>query len=253
MAQSQILIVEDEGIVALELRNRLSSMGYQVTGVADTGEKAIKKASQLKPNLILMDIKLKGEIDGIMAAEQIRSALDVPIIYLTAYADEHTLERAKVTEPYGYVLKPFEEHELHIAIKMALYKHNAEAKLKTDEQWLARTLEQISDAIIGTDAQGQINFMNQAAEMLTGWSQGEAMGKDATEIFHVVHETTHAPLENPITKALRENGLCNATAETLLVNKAGNALPIDNQATPLRNKTGQIIEVVVVFRDVNKQ
>ncbi|MFN8486493.1 MAG: response regulator [Caldilineaceae bacterium] len=250
MAQSQILIVEDEGIVALELRNRLNSMGYQVTGMADSGEKAIKKASQLKPNLILMDIKLKGEIDGIMAAERIRNYLDVPIIYLTAYADEHTLERAKVTEPYGYVLKPFEEHELHIAIEMALYKHGAEAKAKTDEQWLSHTFEQIGDAVIGTDAQGQVNFMNQAAETLTGWSQAEAMGKAVTEIFQVVHETNHAPLENPITKALRENVLGSPEQGTLLVRKDGNALPIDNRAASIRNKAGQIIEAVVVFRDL---
>jgi CheY-like chemotaxis protein len=109
MTQPHILVVEDEGIVALELRNRLQGMGYHIAGVADSGEHAIEKAARLKPDLILMDIKLKGQMDGVMAAEQIRINFDIPIIYLTAYADEHTLQRAKITTPYGYVLKPFEE------------------------------------------------------------------------------------------------------------------------------------------------
>jgi len=253
MTQPNILVVEDEGIVALELRNRLQSMGYAVAGVAATGATAIEKATQLHPNLILMDIKLKGEIDGVTAAEQIRTHFDIPIIYLTAFADEHTLQRAKMTVPYGYLLKPFEERELYIAIEMALYKHSMESKAKADHDWLIDSLDTIGDAIIATNAQGQINFINQTATLLTGWSQAEALGQDVTAIFHVINEKTGMPLENPITKALREGLLEGAEGETLLIDKTGIGWPIDKHAAPIRDKTGQIVEVVLVFRNAKER
>ncbi len=253
MHQAKILVVEDEGIVAMELQNRLEQMGYSVLGIAATGETAIEKATQLQPDLILMDIKLKGKIDGVTATEQIRAQLDIPVIFLTAYADEYTLQRAKMTAPSGYVLKPFEERELYIAIELALYKHSAESETKTEENWLAHTISEIGDAVIATNAQGQINFMNQAAATLTGWSQTEALGQDANQVFHIVEEATYTPLENPIAKTLREGVLENYGSETLLLDKAGVARSIDNTATAIRDKTGQIMEVVLVFRDLNER
>lgn len=124
--KARILIVEDEGITAMDLKMRLTNLGYEVVGIADTGEGAIALADEKRPDLILMDIMLKGEMDGIQAAEHIKPALGIPVIFLTAYADNTTLRRAKVTEPYGYILKPFEERELHTNIQVALFKHEAE-------------------------------------------------------------------------------------------------------------------------------
>ncbi|CAN5540963.1 hypothetical protein BH10CHL1_BH10CHL1_18610 [soil metagenome] len=252
MTQSKILIVEDEGIVAMELQDRLENMGYDVVGVATTGEMAIEKTAHFRPNLILMDIKLKGKTDGITATEQIRAQFDIPIIFLTAYADEHTLQRAKMTAPYGYLLKPFEERELYITIDLALHKHSIEAKIKAEGSWLMQTLNAIGDAVIATNAQGQINFINQAAASLTGWSQTEALGQDATQIFQLVDEATNTLLENPISKALRKGLLEDSASETLLLDKTGISRPIDNCVAPIRDKTGQIIEVVLVFRDLNQ-
>jgi len=123
MIDAKILVVEDENIVALEIKKRLQKLGYIVPGVASTGEDAIIKAEGILPDLVLMDIMLKGEIDGIQAAGEIRSRFNIPVIYLTAYSDEETLERAKLTEPYGYILKPFEEDDLRTAIEIALYRH----------------------------------------------------------------------------------------------------------------------------------
>lgn len=119
----KVLVVEDENIVALEIKGRLKKLGYIVPGVASTGEDAINKAEALSPDLVLMDIMLKGEIDGIEAARYIREKMDIPIIYLTAYADEQTLERAKSTAPYGYILKPFGENDLRTTIEIALYNY----------------------------------------------------------------------------------------------------------------------------------
>lgn len=141
MADTSIMLVEDEIIVAADVKNRLENMGYAVLGIFDTGEEAIQKAGELKPDLVLMDIVLKGEMDGIDAAQKIRELFDIPLIYLTAYSDEKTLERAKVTEPFGYVLKPFEDREIQSAIEMALYKHQMEKKLKESEEKYRKLVE----------------------------------------------------------------------------------------------------------------
>ncbi|MBI5946140.1 MAG: EAL domain-containing protein [Chloroflexi bacterium] len=134
MSKSSVLIVEDEQIVSMDIKNNLEHLGYIIAGQADRGEDAVKKAGELRPDLILMDISLKGEMDGIEAASQIRTQFDLPIIFLTAFANQSTLERARQAEPYGYILKPFETHELVIAIEMAVYKHSMERKLRESEE-----------------------------------------------------------------------------------------------------------------------
>jgi len=141
MLQKKIMLVEDEMIVAVGMQRRLEKMGYVVLDIVDNGEEAVRKAGELKPDLILMDIVLKGEMDGIEAAQQIHELYDIPIIYLTAYSDEETLERAKITEPFGYVLKPFEDREVQSVIEMALYKHETERKLKESEEKYRRLIE----------------------------------------------------------------------------------------------------------------
>lgn len=132
MAKTSILVVEDESIVAKDIQNSLKKLGYTVPSVENTGEDAIDAAGQYKPDLILMDIMLKGEISGIDAAEQIRQRYQIPVIFLTAYADESTLSKAKVTEPYGYIIKPFKEIDLHTSIEMALYKHGKEQEVRKE-------------------------------------------------------------------------------------------------------------------------
>ena len=127
---SRILIVEDEIVVSKVLGLRLSDLGYEVAGTVDNAIEAIAEAARLKPNLILMDIMLKGDMDGIEAASEIRKNMDIPIIFLTAFSDEETLNRAKITSPYGYIIKPFEEREIRINIEIALYKHRVDGELK---------------------------------------------------------------------------------------------------------------------------
>lgn len=128
MSGEKILIVEDEIIVAMGVEQKLLDLEYNVVGIVDTGEDAVKRAHQLKPDLILMDIVLKGEMDGIEAAQQIHDDLDIPIIYLTAYSDDAVLKRARITEPYGYMIKPFRKNEVKAYIEVALYKHKSEKK-----------------------------------------------------------------------------------------------------------------------------
>ena len=138
MEATRILIVEDEGVVALDIKNRLESFGYVVSDIVPSGEEAIEKTSAQIPDLVLMDIKLCGDMDGIAAAEEIQKRVNIPIVYLTAYSEEKTLQRARITEPYGYILKPYNERELLISIEIALYKHKADA----EKQKLVSELEE---------------------------------------------------------------------------------------------------------------
>lgn len=129
MPKTNVLVVEDESIVSKDIQHSLKKLGYNVVGAASTGEKAFELAQEKNPDIILMDIMLKGEMNGIETAEKVKTELHIPVIYLTAYADESTLAKAKVTEPYGYIIKPFKEVDLHTSIEMALYKYSKEKEV----------------------------------------------------------------------------------------------------------------------------
>ncbi|MFB6257182.1 MAG: LytTR family transcriptional regulator DNA-binding domain-containing protein [Flavobacteriales bacterium] len=141
MARTKVLIVEDESIVAKDIQQSLEKLGYDVIGTAPTGENAITLALEKHPEVVLMDIMLKGEKTGVESADEIRAHLDIPVIYLTAYADENTLAKAKVTEPYGYIIKPFKEADLHTTIEMALYKHGKEREVRKERDLLYQVLD----------------------------------------------------------------------------------------------------------------
>lgn len=144
---AKIIIVEDERIVGEDIKVRLHKLGYSVPSIVRSGEEAIEKAKAIRPDLVLMDIVLDGEMDGVEAASTIKSLYDIPVVYLTAYADPKTLERAKITEPYGYVVKPFDDRDLNIAIDIGLHKHRMEKKLKETEERLRKTLEDTIKAL----------------------------------------------------------------------------------------------------------
>jgi PAS domain S-box-containing protein len=252
-AQLKILLVEDEAIVAMDVQERLRSLGYIVPAVASTGKAAIQKATETPPDLVLMDIKLKGSMDGIQAAEQIRRRLDVPIVYLTAMSDEATLQRAKATGPFGYLLKPFDENELRTAIEIALYKHKSERKVKENEQWLETILNSMEDGVIATGAQGRIEFMNPVAQELTGWRQEEAAGKDSTEVLNIINAQTRDPAENLVTRVLSDDPAVGWVNNTLLIARDGTETPIDEKAAPITDDKGIITGVVLILQNVSQR
>lgn len=253
MADARILIVEDEGIEALDLQHRLTGLGYAAPDIVATGEEAVVKAGETRPDLIVMDIMLRGEMDGVTAAGQIHDRFDIPVIFITAYADDDTLRRAKITEPYGYLVKPFKEKDLYISIDMALYKHKMERKLKESEKWFATALSSIGDAVIATDKNGLITFMNPVAEGLTGWKTEDAISKKLTEVFNIINRDTRKTAENPIVRVLREGVTVGLANHTILIARDGRELPIDDSAAPIRNDRGNIIGLVLVFRDVTER
>lgn len=183
MSATRILIVEDERIVAKDLQFRLNGLGYQVAGMAAEGHDAIAKAREMRPNLVLMDIRLENGMDGIQAAEQIRSLYDIPVIFLTAYADQTTLARAKITEPFGYILKPFEERELQSTIEIALYRHAAEQKLRESEHRYRHLVENSQGFIWTHDLDGIILSVNPAAAHLLGYEPSELVGEHLAKII----------------------------------------------------------------------
>ena len=253
MSSSRILIVEDEGIIAKDIQNTLNRSGYSVIGIASSGEEAIKKAMEIHPDIVLMDIVLEGAMDGVEAAEYIRDYFDIPVVYLTAYSDDTTLQRAKITEPFGYILKPFQERELYTTIEMAIYKHTMQKKLKESEQWLATTLKSIGDAVIATDTGKLITFMNPVAEALTGWKQEEAIGKPLKDVFKIINEKTGKQADDPVARVLREGVIVGPANHTALIAKDGTKRPVDDSGAPIRDDKGKIIGVVMVFRDITER
>jgi len=253
MSHPCILVVEDESIVALGIEHRLEALGYRVIASAASGEVAIQKTEETQPDLVLMDIQLQDEMDGIEAAEQIRSRFNIPVVYLTAHTDHTTFQRAKLTEPFGYIIKPFQERDLHITIEMALYKHEMENKLAENERWLATTLNSIGDAVIATDARGFIIFMNPAAEVLTGWRQVEAIGLELPAVFNVIDTETGKVFENQALKAVTTGKAITLSNHSLLLSKNNRNIPIADTVAPIRDEQGNIAGAVLVFQDIGER
>jgi PAS domain S-box-containing protein len=184
-SRGRILVVEDERIIARELKDRLLHMGHTVVGSVATGEQALAQIESLAPDLVLMDIKLQGALDGIETARLIQRYGGPAVVYLTAFADEDTLQRAKLTQPYGYIFKPFQERELHVGIEMALHRHRAAHTQEEQQAFRDAVLESAGDAIIACGLDGTVRLLNREAAALTGWSAAEALGRPLDEVFQV--------------------------------------------------------------------
>jgi PAS domain S-box-containing protein len=250
MSRASILIVEDEAIIAADLANKLRERDYEVVGITARGEEAVALAQSRLPDLVLMDIQLAGAMDGVAAAEVIRQQCDLPVVYLTAHSDRITLQRAKLTQPFGYILKPFEERELETHIEMALYKHQTDRKLREQREWLRITLTSIGDAVIATDTAGRITFLNPVAESVTGWTERDALGQPIASVFRIINEETRQPAENIVERVLREAHVVSLANHTALITRDGSEIPIEDSAAPIMDACGLVSGVVLVFHDV---
>lgn len=253
MEKINILIVEDERIVAKDIEGRLNSLGYGVSGTASSGKQALKKIEELRPDIILMDVKIKGDIDGIETARQVRNLYDIPVLFLTAYADEKTLERAKLTEPFAYILKPFHARELYSAIEVSLYKHKMEKELREREQWLATTLRSIADGVITTDKYRNITFMNPTAERLTGCQYADALGKEFQQVFNVVDGENRPLNENTVEKVIGEGRTLDFVNYFVINGTNNTQTAIEKSVSPVKDEKGNPIGAILVFRDVSER
>ncbi len=236
MEKLKILIVEDESIVAMDLQHRLENFGYNVAGHAVTGNSAIKLAGDTKPDVILMDIQLKGDLDGIQSAEIIKEEFDIPILFLTAFADRPTLERAKLTEAFGYILKPYHERELYTNIEMAMYRHKMEKALREKERWLHTTINSISDGVIAADNEGNIHLMNNSLKEITGLSEKDLMGRNIGILFE---------------KIARYGSNDKGASKDYYIEREGEKFPLEVSETELRGGKGDHLGNVVVLHDIS--
>jgi len=249
MYRPKIMIVEDEIVVAMELEEKLRAMGYFVGAIVSSGEDAVSEVEVNRPDLVLMDVRLQGEMDGIQAAELIRQRHNVPVIYLTAYADDATLQRAKITEPYGYLVKPFSETELHTNIEVALYKHGEENKVYESSRWMTRTIDVLGAGLIVTDQDGIIKYINHAAETLTGWDRAEAVGQHFSKVYVLRNRHTGGVLANPVSMPLKEGAIA-ASSKEVLVSKDDIEIQIESFVMPVTDSEREFAGVTVTFQEV---
>lgn len=234
---AQILIVEDNQYSAKALKSELMCLGYGVIGISTSGKEAIQKTIELQPDLVLMDILLDDQMDGIETAEEILKNQSLPIVYLTGNEQEETLLRAKITEPFGYLVKPYEEKELHTTIEIAIYKHRMEQKLCESHAWLLATLNSVTDAIIATDMQMNTHFLNPSAEKLTEWKQKDIENKCLNDICNIF-TGTRKPLDTLIHKALRNNEVGYLPTSSILTTRLGNQIPIEGTVSSIQDNKG---------------
>ena len=251
--RKKILIVEAGSKDRDKTQRLLEEENYLVAAKADTGEEAIRLTAELNPDLVLMDIKLEGEMDGINTGIILKNNFEVPIVFVTALSDQNSLERAKLSEPFGYIIKPFEKEQLFCTIKIALYKGRMDQIYKDKQRWFITTLKSIGDAVIATDCFGQIKFMNPVAEELTGWKQEEVKERKLEEIFNIFSELDGKRVENPVSKVLEKGMIIGLANHTVLKRKDGMVIPIDDSAAPIWDEHGLIEGVVLVFRDVTER
>lgn len=251
---AKILVVEDEVIISYALRHTLLQLGYTVLDVVHSGHDAIQKAEEYKDelDLILMDVQLRDSIDGIAAAEEIRNRSPKnapPIIYLTAYADMATVARAKITEPFGYILKPFEERELSICIEMAFYKYRTEKRIKEAEERLAITLKSMGKGVVTTDRAGRVNFMNFLAEARLGLSKKTIGSKHLDEILEWNIPDEKEFQGNPLRYVLRTGISLRLPSNTYAVHSGQHYDISKALISPIINDESETVGAVIVLKD----
>lgn len=249
---TRILIVEDERIVARDLSESLQRMGYEVVGSAASSEAALDLAAKHLPELVMMDIRISGDVDGVTTAEVLRTRFGIPVIYLTAYADEETLARATATAPLGFILKPFKSAEIRGAIEVALVRHGLEREVRESEHWLSTTLRCVGDAVVAVSPEGKVRFVNHVAAQLLGVPESEALDQDVEDVVRLVDENSHEPIENPVTRAIARRRPASLQRNSALF-VAPREMPIEDSCTPIIDEAGKLLGAVLVFRDVTEQ
>lgn len=248
MKKKQILIVEDERIVAEDTKIKLEQVGYAVAGIAGSGEESIKAAKKLQPDLVLMDIVLEGKMNGIEAASQIFSQLNIPVVYLTAYSDEQTLKKAKVTEPFGFIIKPFEAQDLFSAIEMAFYRHKLRNMLKESEERYNALFDRSLSYIYIHDFEGQFIDANEAALKALGYKRKEIFPLNFASLL----DKSQMPKALQTLEEIRRSGQQKKPIEYKLKRKDGKTIWVETEGS-LLYKDGKPYAVQGIARDITER
>lgn len=260
----KVLLVEDEGVIARDIAQRIEALGHRVTEIVSTGEEAIKAAPGA--DIVLMDIRLDGPMDGIEAAEAIHRRFQIPVIFLTAHADRSMVDRAKQARPCGYIVKPVAPAALHTSIEIAVYKHAMERAVAESEAWLRAVLASVADAVAVADAGGRVRILNPAAESLTGWSESEAKGQDLAKIVPLIYTPPESrdsraadaqaadAREGIVALAMLRDAAVALDREAHLKTRSGRHIPVEGTAAPVRAALGNVaMGAALSLRDVSRR
>jgi two-component system cell cycle sensor histidine kinase/response regulator CckA len=244
---TRVLVVEDDAIIGSDIAETLVRLGYDVPAIAESSAEALREVGAKEPDVVLMDIRLRGPVDGVETVAQLRRTSDVPVVYLTAHTDEATLARAKETAAHGYLVKPFNERDLRTSIEVAIRKHELERHVAERERWFSTTLASLGDAVIAADAADHVTFMNPVAEAITGFSARFARGRPLAEVFRRVEQPAAPNLETA------DDASATLAPKGELVDRAGERHVIDDTVSPIVDERGALLGRVIVFRDVTER
>ena len=239
----RILIVENEGLVGCDMATTLGSLGYVVVAICASGEEALERLEEFRPDLVLMDVHLAGHLDGIDTARELQRRSRVAIVYVTACADLDTVARARQTHPHGYLLKPFNHDELRLAVEVAAQRHFEENERQRREHSYFEAFQSLADGVIAADLSGGVVFMNPSAARATGWNAQEAVGRSLHEVFRI-YQQTGEPAEILSTEAPSQTAERTVYLTTLL----GERVPIQDRTAPLRDAQGHLTGLIILFR-----
>lgn len=252
MSFCSILIVTSDPQIAQDLCTHLDQLGYKVAGISAGGEGISTRIEELKPDLIMTDIRLPSGRRGIKTGELIHSIYDIPVIYITNGDNRDALQRAKLSTPWGIIFVPYDDWQLLGAIETALHRHQLESELRKNQKWLNTTLISIGEGVIATDAEGQVQFINPTAQKLVGWTQADAYGMPFQKIFTLVDE--RKPEDTVPINIQKTTGLkIGKDVEGILISKNGRRIPVGINATLINDDRGHSLGTVLVFRDLTKQ
>jgi len=249
---ARILIVEDEGIIADNIASRLLQSGYRVAGIADSSEEALAQVPATHPDLVLMDIHIKGALDGIETTNQLRERFDVPVIYLTAHTDPQTIDRAKHSGGFGFLSKPVDHRTLATTIEMATHKHHADREARDQRAWMATALRNMADGMIVIDRDGQVQFLNGPAETLTGWSNDEARGRDISNVLSLVDSLTGESAADFLCPPAKPGPPCAIPPDLLAGKSSGERFPVEGYIAGSVDGE-RVVGAVITFRDATSR
>jgi len=250
IAALRILVAEDDGMVAEAICDRLTDSGVEVVARAETGAAAVEAALALRPDLILMDVRLKGGMDGIRASELINEKMRVPVVYLTGDSDQKTLQRAKAASAYGYVLKPFHIRNLIVAIEVAVDRFELERRVEESQLTYATILGSIADGVIAVDTQGCVRFMNGVAERLTGWSTRDGERELLGTVLNLIDSRGDPVAMDLVARVLHSRNTLAFGRDAFVISREGVRVPVDGGLSCVVDSLDRVVGACITLRDV---
>ncbi len=247
MEKIKILVVEDESIVAKDIQQTLIRLGYDVPGTASSAPNAFAKLEEIEPDLVFLDIKLKGELDGIHIAEHIKKTYNIPVIFLTSFVDKNTLDRAKITEPYGYIVKPFSESDLQTTVEMALYKFKKDLEVRENERRYANALENVEEAILITDTECRITFLNPKAEQMTGFGNESGQGISLFKMLKIESEEYEIGNADALNRYMKQGEVLQINSCNITMMRDYTVKKVAITCSPVRDEKAQMLGYAVAI------